>query len=125
MQKLGKWSIAIAMGLIMSLTLFTSGVFAQSANHSTAKQKAQAVVATNAAVPSTTILATGWGGGCFDFDCGGGRFTRITRIIHIVRITHITKIFHAERFNRFGGFGGFGGGGGFGDFGGDGGFGGW
>ena len=47
MLKLGKIGLAIVLGLMVSLTLFTSGAFAQSVNSSKTGSMAQAAVATN------------------------------------------------------------------------------
>jgi hypothetical protein len=109
MQKFGKCSMAIVIALVLSLTLFTSGVFAQSINQSATHQKARTVSTTSAVVPSESSLAAGeigWGGGCgFGWFGCGGSFFGVTHFVHIVSITRFTRI---VSFNHFGGFGGCG-----------------
>ncbi len=63
MAKVGKCVVALALGLIMSLALLTTGSFAQSVNRHVASTPAHASVAHIAH----------WGGGFDDFDdfgCG-------------------------------------------------------
>jgi hypothetical protein len=59
MSKLGKYSLAIALGLIMSLSLFTSGVFAQSLNQNTTNKAVQVSATTSAIVQHANVQQTG------------------------------------------------------------------
>jgi len=53
MMKLGKFGLAVALGLMLSLSLFTSGVFAQSVDHSNA-----GVTTTTGTTVATTSVRT-------------------------------------------------------------------
>lgn len=128
MVKLGKWGVACALCLTMSLALFTSGAFAQSAHQTTASNHTQLTV-TNAQQGTTSALQANhpWhanglgndcgdscGDGCFNgcgngFDCfnscgfGHDRFIHAVRVTRVVRIVRITKFTRYEQFRR-GGF---------------------
>lgn len=65
MSKLGKFVVALALCLMMSLALFTTS-FAQSANHQVASNTAHTAVAT------TARWGGGWGWGGGGWGWGGG-----------------------------------------------------
>jgi hypothetical protein len=65
MSNFGKFVAALALGLMLSLSLLLTSSFAHTANHSTATQ----VAATNAPV---TAHVAHWGGGFGDFGGFGG-----------------------------------------------------
>jgi hypothetical protein len=56
MLKLGKIITALALGLVMSLSLAATGVFAQSANPQTTSNGAQAAVTTTALPSASTAV---------------------------------------------------------------------
>src|SRR5258708_28036158 len=49
MSKMGKFIVALVLGLMLSLTLFTSGTFAQSVKSSNTSKAAQVTVTSHAA----------------------------------------------------------------------------
>ena len=139
MVKLGKLGLACALCLTMSLSLFTSGAFAQNVQQNTASKTAQTVTANllqgaNSALQNNESLSpngdgwgcgngcgNGWGGcgnGCGNswgngcFQCGS-RFShrRFVRFTRIVRIVRITKFIRYERSHRSSGCSSCGGGG--------------
>lgn len=128
MVKLGKLGVACALCLTMSLSLFTSGAFAQSARQNTANKVALTMTANSAFQNNANMQANGWGGDCgFGFGCGDGfgggcfscghglshsRFVRFTRIVHITRITQFVRFEHFHHSNWGGGCGSCGWGGG-------------
>lgn len=60
MLKLSRFSLAIVLGLLMGLTLFTSGVFAQSVHSSASSATTHTAVATNTQhIASTALQTTG------------------------------------------------------------------
>ncbi len=115
MLKAGKLGLALVLGMMLSLSLLTSGVFAQSAKGDKSSAPVQAVAGTHVAVTTsqaareTTLQATGsrqanrvvdwgpgWRGGWW---AGRGFFHR-----HFFFRRHF--FFHRRFF--FGGFGGCG-----------------
>src|SRR5258708_5159186 len=58
MLKMGKVSLAIVLGLMISLTMFTSGAFADSVNSSNTSAITQVAVATNSVQGVSKILTT-------------------------------------------------------------------
>ncbi|HEU5378788.1 MAG TPA: hypothetical protein VFV38_25475 [Ktedonobacteraceae bacterium] len=117
MVKLVKLGVILALSLTMSLSLFTSGAFAQNANHSTASNTAR-IVTTNMLQEAHKALQPD---GCCGFNqgcCGSTRFTHFTRVVKITRIIRITRFTRFHHFNGCGGWDGCGGSGGFGGFGG-------
>ena len=92
MSKIGKFTVALALGLMLSLSLLASGTFAQSVKHVTANKAAQVAVATSAVQAATQTAQTssvqltgfhgarwggwgwggGWGGGYWGGGWGGG-----------------------------------------------------
>lgn len=77
MSKLGKFIVALALGLMMSLALLTTS-FAQSAHHQTASTTAHTAVASSARWGGWGWGWGGWGGcgwgwgGCGCWDCWDG-----------------------------------------------------
>lgn len=127
MVRLGKLGVACALCLTMSLALFSSGVFAQSANQSIARGSAQ-IVAVQMVQGAKSVLQNnqrmhangsghGWddgcgagcdgGNGCFN-GCGGGHgFGCFDGCGHgfgherFIRATRITKIVRIVRITKF------------------------
>ncbi len=108
MQKLGSIGLAFVLALMISLALFASNTFAQSA------------VPTHAVVQTTAAQSASWGNGC-GYGCGdyGGHggygygeesHFRAFRAVKILKITKIVKVeaFEGFRHSHHGGYGGCG-----------------
>jgi hypothetical protein len=82
MLKKSKWGFALALSLLLSLSLFTSGVFAQSVEHSNTAGAVRAVVATtNVQATDQTIQVAQTGktnlvGRCCGYGYGRGNWYR-------------------------------------------------
>jgi hypothetical protein len=82
MLKMSKWSFALALSLLLSLSMFTSGVFAQSVEHSDTSGTVRAIVATtNAQATGQTLQVAQTGqtnlvGRCCGYGNGNGNVYR-------------------------------------------------
>jgi hypothetical protein len=85
MKKVGKWSVALAMGVTMGLSLFSSGAFAQSVNSTTS---------TNQGVAQIGAVAS-YSGGQHGSQFGQNRYTPAPiRRYHKPIILHRPVVFH-------------------------------